>query len=115
MAIEDIDHFVVLMMENRSFDHLFGYLDLPNIDNLLHGGPFAVDGVTPVGGGAQAQPAYPFKSTGKDSDYITVPDPGHDFIDVCDQIFGYGNQPPSPAAMRGFVQNFQLRKGAANP
>jgi len=24
MGIEHIDHFVVLMLENRSFDHIFG-------------------------------------------------------------------------------------------
>ncbi|MDQ2920590.1 MAG: hypothetical protein M3R52_03090, partial [Acidobacteriota bacterium] len=36
--LEKIDHIVVLMMENRSFDHLLGYLKLegsnPNVDGL---------------------------------------------------------------------------------
>jgi phospholipase C len=28
MALNDIEHFVILMLENRSFDHVFGYLSL---------------------------------------------------------------------------------------
>lgn len=114
MAIADIEHFVVLMMENRSFDHLFGYLDLENIDNLTSGGPFEVDGPF-LPDGTVGPPAYPFKSTGVHSDYITMPDPGHEFIDVTNQIFGYGKQPPAAANMRGFVQNFQKRSSAPRP
>ena len=34
-----VDHIIVLMMENRSFDHLMGYLKLENI--------LDVDGLTP--------------------------------------------------------------------
>jgi len=36
--LEKIDHIVILMMENRSFDHMLGYLKLegsnPNVDGL---------------------------------------------------------------------------------
>jgi phospholipase C len=32
---ERIDHVVVLMLENRSFDHMLGFLDHPGIDGLL--------------------------------------------------------------------------------
>ncbi len=39
--LEKIDHIVVLMMENRSFDHMLGYLKLegsnPNVDGLVAG------------------------------------------------------------------------------
>ncbi|MCB0238861.1 MAG: hypothetical protein KDH08_09485, partial [Anaerolineae bacterium] len=27
--LQEIDHFVILMLENRSFDHMLGYLSLP--------------------------------------------------------------------------------------
>jgi phospholipase C len=37
--LQKIDHFVILMMENRSFDHVLGYLSLP-------GGRTDVDGLT---------------------------------------------------------------------
>ena len=39
MTLNKIDHIVVLMMENRSFDHLLGYL-------TLEGGRTDVDGLT---------------------------------------------------------------------
>eukprot|EP01043_Picozoa_sp_COSAG02_P063326 COSAG02_NODE_8944_length_2388_cov_15.331149_3_plen_74_part_01 len=37
---DKIDHFVVLFMENRAFDHLFGCLDKPGIDGIPKGGHF---------------------------------------------------------------------------
>ncbi|MGI9099813.1 MAG: alkaline phosphatase family protein [Solirubrobacteraceae bacterium] len=36
-----IDHIIVLMMENRSFDHMLGYLSLPH--ELGGGGPLSVN------------------------------------------------------------------------
>lgn len=86
MGVEDIEHWVVLVLENRSFDHLFGYLEMPHLDNLL-GGVHACDG--PQGG-----EAYVFPSTGVATDYITKPDPGHGFVEVCDQVYGFGHRPP---------------------
>jgi phospholipase C len=42
-ALAQIKHIVVLMMENRSFDHMLGYLGLPGglegIDGLQHARP----------------------------------------------------------------------------
>ena len=108
MAVSDIEHWVVLMMENRSFDHLFGYLKMPGIDNLLAGGKYACDGL-------DGKDAYVFASTGTGTDYITKPDPGHGFTDVCDQVFGLGKDATSLATMRGFVQNFKEKVGAPNP
>jgi phospholipase C len=37
-----IEHVVVLCLENRSFDHMLGFLDHPDprFDGLLHGGPY---------------------------------------------------------------------------
>ena len=34
---EKIDHFVILFMENRAFDHLFGCHDKPGIDGVAGG------------------------------------------------------------------------------
>ena len=55
--VPDIEHVVVLCLENRSFDHLLGYLDHPDpaFDGLLHGGPYA----NPGWNGAPAVPASP--------------------------------------------------------
>ena len=41
--LEKVDHIVVMMLENRSFDHLLGYLSLtgrrPDIDGLRRAWP----------------------------------------------------------------------------
>ena len=40
-ALDEIQHIVVLMLENRSFDHMLGYLSLgangPDVDGLREG------------------------------------------------------------------------------
>jgi len=92
--LDKADHIVVLIMENRSFDHVLGYLSLT-------GGrkPDQLDGLTqqiiasfPEGGRpfAYKNNVFPF-------------DPGHDFEDVAMQIGGdLGGHGP----MRGFGLNF---------
>ena len=40
MALKDIDHIIFVMLENRSFDHMLGYLSLDET-----AGPIAVDGL----------------------------------------------------------------------
>jgi phospholipase C len=40
MALQDIDHIVFVMLENRSFDHMLGYLSLDETPN-----PIGVDGL----------------------------------------------------------------------
>lgn len=42
MALSDIDTFVIVMLENRSFDHVCGYLSLPDADP-----PMDVEGLSP--------------------------------------------------------------------
>ena len=45
-ALDRIEHIVVLMMENRSFDHMLGYLHLtgrrPELDGLRAAWPTAI-------------------------------------------------------------------------
>jgi hypothetical protein len=40
MALKDIKHIIIVMMENRSFDHMMGYLSLP-----IANPPVRVDGL----------------------------------------------------------------------
>src|SRR3954468_13715651 len=112
MAASDIEHVVVLMMENRSFDHVFGYLDLPNIDGLRSGDHWC----TPLSGSA---PVRPRPTTGISDDYVTCPDPGHEMQDVTQQIFDLAasqiaNGVPLDAhaapTMRGFVRSYANAK-----
>jgi phospholipase C len=98
MAIEDIEHFVVLMLENRSFDHMFG----------LRSG---VDGL-PAGGFTNPDPrGEPIAGTGNAPFSIPTKHglgPLHDLLDVNQQIFGTktpaANAPPH---MSGFVASYR--------
>jgi phospholipase C len=96
-----VDHLVFLMMENRSFDHMLGYLSHPNhgarsdIDGLdgrsvLLGGDFAGTRATP-----QPGPRLRF-----------VPDPPHGASAVAAQI--------ADGAMDGFVSEFAHRLEASD-
>jgi hypothetical protein len=61
--LEKIDHIVVLMMENRSFDHMLGYLSLDGATPLIISDlpmNFAVAARVPTGPGARrAEPNQP--------------------------------------------------------
>lgn len=54
MALENIDHIVVLMLENRSFDHMLGYLSLER-------GRTDVNGLSPEMSNSAAGTEYPIK------------------------------------------------------
>ena len=41
MALKDIENFVIVILENRSFDHTVGYLSLPDANP-----PMNVDGLS---------------------------------------------------------------------
>jgi len=104
-----VDHIVVLMMENRSFDHLLGYLSLPGDGgrpdvNGLTGTEFnrGRDGVkhlvtlrtrptVPPPPGVAPYPATAF-----------LDDPGHGWDDVTQQLSGGAGHPSNA----GFVLSF---------
>src|SRR5882762_8940956 len=93
----NIQHLVVLMMENRSFDHAVGFLKSPtyNIDGL--------DGTetNPDSQGALVRVSREAHYSGD-----LLPDPGHDFISVNEQIFNISQGTGSPT-MKGFVKAYQ--------
>jgi phospholipase C len=101
-----IEHVVVLMFENRSFDHMLGHLDqgpgLPPLDPGRDGVPRdpSVPGQPPI-------PIFWLESY-KD---ITV-DPGHGFEDVMRQLTGreQGWVKPYRLTNDGFVWNYAKRK-----
>ncbi len=93
----EIDHIVFLMMENRSFDHMLGYL-------ALKGRP--VRGLT---GSEQNQlpegnPPYIVNHLSRT---YGIPSPGHDFLDAKEQI--------AEGEMSGFVKNFVRRSNVTDP
>lgn len=93
-----IEHVVVLMLENRSFDHMVGYLKSLNPE---------VDGVT----GRETCPNDPLKpregstKVSDDAPYVALVDPSHSYAATKKQCFGYGPV-KAPAPMTGFVRNY---------
>jgi phospholipase C len=109
----NIKQIVVLMMENRSFDHMLGYLSLPlnaggagrkDVDGLK-GGEFNVfNGVN--------YPSFPIPA----GQTIFGPDPSHSYEGVYHQINSEvdANKNPIPGKgrMDGFVKSFSLEAKA---
>jgi phospholipase C len=97
-GLDNLKHIVVLMMENRSFDHMLGGLmqKNPKINGLI-GNESNPD---TKGAIVRVQPNAEFQSQ-------LDPDPDHHFPGVDLQI--YGGQPPGPgrvANMQGFVKDY---------
>jgi len=94
------DHLVVLMLENRSFDHMLGFLKSPayQIEGL---DPANLPTCDPAAGNTPVSPT-PDARTVNDLE----PDPAHDFINVNVQIFGNQQGNPAGPQMRGFVRDY---------
>jgi phospholipase C len=99
-----IDHVVVLCLENRSFDHVLGYLDHPDphFEGVRRGGPYENPGWD---GG----PAVPTSPTAK----RVIPfGPDHSHDAVMEQLAVEGKQPTN----RGFVISYERKaRGLAPP
>lgn len=100
-----IQNIVVLMMENRSFDHMLGYLKAVNP---------AINGLT--GGEWNPDPAEnpPAQVTVSDTAGYLEPDPdaGHDTPAVTEQIYsGPTANLPAIGPNMGFIQNYARRTG----
>jgi phospholipase C len=103
-VLNKINHFVVLMLENRSFDHLLGSLKTvnPAVAGALTG-EFS-NPTDPV------EPNSPTVSIGPADAFAMPFDPGHEFLDVQIQLYGResgSNRAPGPrtdpAPMNGFI------------
>lgn len=87
-----IEHLVVLMLENRSFDRMLGYLGR---GEGLSGKEY--NRLDP------SDPSSEKVFVDKRGGYITQPDPAHDLVSVEKQLFGRV-EVVNPAPMSGFVQ-----------
>ena len=97
-GLDQLKHIVVLMMENRSFDHMLGYLKAQDA---------RIDGVS----GNETNPdttgaPVPVKPLAKYQSQLQ-PDPGHHFEDVKLQIHGEQDGDPK---MQGFVKAYYLKQ-----
>jgi phospholipase C len=97
-GIQSLRHIVVLMMENRSFDHMLGALKAthPNIDGLTG----TESNPDTTGATITVQQLAEYQSQ-------LDPDPNHDFANVNLQIFNNAQHgPPLPATMQGFIASY---------
>jgi phospholipase C len=94
----NVEHVFVLMLENHSFDNMFGFSGIP-----------AIEHATPANSNTYAGQVYTAVSPAPPS---MPTDPGHEFVDVLEQLCGPGTthtpwEPyPRPITNSGFVANY---------
>lgn len=112
--LQRINHFVVLVLENRSFDHLFG--SLQNQNSQIAGFPDSAF-CNPAAADTAAASLKPTRAT-----RYTMPfDPGHEFEDIQIQLYGQqagparaAKAPLAVAPMAGFVCSANAAAAAAD-
>jgi phospholipase C len=109
-GLNAINHVVVLMLENRSFDHMLGYLyhDSANTSPLGH----SFDGLTgsescPGSNGA-AVPVRQITPTTPNAYLLPGADPGEGYAATNNQLYGSPSAPAAgaTATMTGFVTDY---------
>jgi phospholipase C len=105
MPMPQIQHVVVLMLENRSFDHMVGYMQSATyqIDGI--------DGANPPTNPKSPQDSTPVAAT-PDAPDVLSSDAGHSVPDTNVQVyFRIEGPPPSGATNKGFVYNYSQQQG----
>lgn len=112
--LSSIEHIVVLMLENRSFDSMLGFLYAEQGNKSLSGQPF--EGLTgeeanPISAGKNTS-IFKIKPTDKNAYFMPGSDPGEGYAATNSQLFG-SVSPPMPAAATndGFVKDFAYTLG----
>src|ERR1700730_14108218 len=97
LGLDKLKHIVVLMMENRSFDHMLGGLKktVPKINGLTG----AESNPDTQGTTVKVQPTATYQGQ---LDH----DPDHHFPGVDLQIFGGDTSPTRVANMQGFIKSY---------
>src|SRR5438105_6336121 len=96
-GLDQLKHIVVLMMENRSFDHMLG--DLKKEDPRINGLTGKETNPDTTNEPVKVRTAAAFQGQ-------LDPDPDHHFPAVHKQLF-YGTPgPPATPSMQGFIQSY---------
>jgi phospholipase C len=112
--LASIDHIVVLMLENRSFDHMLGLLYSAEGNISPAGQPY--EGLTgkesnPAADGTPV-PVFTIESTDPEAYYMPGADPGEGYTATNSQLFGTTTAPtPAAAGNQGFVTDFAYTLG----
>jgi phospholipase C len=115
-GIDRIEHLFVLMLENRSFDHMLGFSNLE--------GPDAETGLPTTIHGLKGSESNDFMGqtyrVSQGADYVMSVDPHHEFLDILHQLCGPdaryqpgGTYPPVNNS--GFVASYVASGGSQNP
>jgi phospholipase C len=104
-----VQHIVQLMLENRSFDHMLGFLyrDAGNVSPLGH--PFEGLTGTETNLDTAGNPVQVFEIDASKPGAYFMPgaNPGEGYVNTNAQLFGTTTEPvPAVAANAGFVTNF---------
>jgi phospholipase C len=118
MANPPIQHIFVLMLENRSFDHLLGFSGITGVDSVT-GDPTSLNGLTGREANTYNGQTYAVSKPVRTSMAF---DPGHEFENVLEQLAGPGTPPQlqaggayPPIRLSGFVASFAGSGGAEEP
>ena len=108
-GLNAIQHVVVLMLENRSFDHMLGYLYPGNLSPS--GQPFEGLTGTESNVGTNGQPVTVFRiqTTTPNAYYMPGADPGEGYMATNDQLYGSNRGPSSSgqaASCGGYIANY---------
>jgi len=112
--LSSINHIVVLMLENRSFDHMLGFLYSASGNVSATGQPF--EGLTgkESNPGTDGSPVAAFAIAPSDENAYFMPgaDPGEGYSATNSQLFGSTTAPTPPVATNnGFISDFSYTLG----
>jgi len=115
-ASTSLKHVFVLMLENRSFDHMLGFSGITGVDAVT-GQPTSIDGLTGTESNSLNGVPYPVSQP---ADLVMPIDPAHEFTDVLKQLCGvkasYAMGGPYPAVNNsGFVADYSAVGGQSAP
>jgi phospholipase C len=112
--LTQVSHIVVLMLENRSFDHMLGFLYADSGNKSPSGSAFAGLGGTesnPDGTG-KAVPVYKIKTTTPNAYFMPGADPGEGYTATNSQLFNTTTAAVPPTATNsGFVTDYAYTLG----
>jgi phospholipase C len=112
--LAQIEHIVVLMLENRSFDHMLGFL-YADSGNVSPAGN-AFDGLTGsesnLGSDGKAVPVFEIEAMDSNAYFMPGADPGEGYTATNSQLFGTNTAPVPPVATNGgFVTDYAYTLG----
>ena len=111
-----IEHVFVLMLENRSLDHMLGFSGITGKDAAT-GQPTAINGLTGTESNLYNGRTF---TVSQPADWTMPLDPGHEFTDVLVQLCGPGavyhpGGPYPPVNVSGYVSDYVSTGGTASP